>query len=114
MTRGAGKRIKAEETARYDPKVDMFWQKNAWVDGVVMIKLAAKFVEEKIRRHGDEWIVLYADNLSAHLNPEVKQIFGNAHVLLIYFPPNMTEMVQPIDAGYGRSLRAAIGRELDL
>ena len=25
----------------------------------------------------------------------------------------MTEMVQPIDAGYGRSLRAAIGRELD-
>ena len=25
----------------------------------------------------------------------------------------MTEMVQPIDAGYGRSLRCAIGRELD-
>ena len=25
----------------------------------------------------------------------------------------MTEMVQPIDAGYGRSLRAAIGRQLD-
>ena len=25
----------------------------------------------------------------------------------------MTEMVQPIDAGYGRSLRSAIGRELD-
>ena len=26
----------------------------------------------------------------------------------------MTEIVQPIDAGYGRSLRAGIGRELDL
>ena len=25
----------------------------------------------------------------------------------------MTEMVQPIDAGYGRSLRCAIGKELD-
>jgi len=25
----------------------------------------------------------------------------------------MTKMVQPADAGYGRSLRSAIGRELD-
>jgi len=58
-------------------------------------------------------VVLYADNLSAHLLPEVKRIFGEGQVLLIYFPSSMTEMVQPIDAGHGRSLRSAIGRELD-
>ena len=79
-----------------------------------MIKLATKFVAEKQRVHGDEWVVLFADNLSAHLNPEVKRIFGESRVLVIYFPTAMTEMVQPIDAGYGRSMRSAIGRELDL
>ena len=113
VTRGAGKRIKQAETQRYHPGVDMFWQKNAWVDGEVMKKLAHKFVREKLDKHGDDWVILYADNLSAHLLPEVKSIFGTNHVLVVYFPPNMTEMVQPIDAGYGRSLRCAIGRELD-
>ena len=113
ISKGTGTRIKQEEKERYHQGVDIFWQKNAWVDGPVMVKLAEKIVCEKKSRHGDEWIVLYADNLKAHLLPEVKRIFGENQVLLIYFPPAMTEMVQPIDAGYGRSLRAAIGRELD-
>ena len=113
VTKGKGQRIKEAETQRYHPDVDMFWQKNDWVDGEGMKKLAHKFVREKLDKHGDDWVVLYADNLSAHLLPEVKTIFGTNHVLVVYFPPNMTEMVQPIDAGYGRSLRCAIGRELD-
>ena len=113
VTKGTGTRVKAEEVSRYHPSVGMFWQKNAWVDGRVMVELAKKFVRKKALVHGDEWVLLYADNLSAHLLPEVKRIFGDAKVLVIYFPPSMTEMVQPIDAGYGRSLRAAIGRELD-
>ena len=57
---------------------------------------------------------MFADNLSEHLNAEVKRIFGEAHVFVIYFPPSMTEMIHPIDTVYGRSMRAAIGRELDL
>lgn len=113
ISKGKGVRIKKEEVTRYHQDVDMFWQKNAWVDTQVMIKLANKFVSFKKKKHGDDWIVLFCDNLSAHLAPEVKEIFGSNQVLLWFFPPNMTEMVQPIDAGYGRSLRAAIGRQLD-
>ena len=113
VSKGTGKQISKEETSRYNKSVGMFWQQNAWVDGPVMIELAKKFVQEKVRRHGNEWICLFADNLRAHLLQEVKEIFGSNQVLLIYFPPSMTEMVQPIDAGYGRSLRSAIGRELD-
>ena len=30
-----------------------------------------------------------------------------------FFPPNLTDALQPIDAGYGRSLRCAVGRALD-
>lgn len=79
-----------------------------------MINLATKPVAEKQHIHGDKRIVLFADNLGAHLNPEVTQIFGKGHVLVIYFPELMTEMVQPLDAGYGNSMSAAIGRELHL
>ena len=78
-----------------------------------MQQLALKFVREKQEKHGDDWVGGFCDNLSEHLLPEVKEIFGNGHVLLIYFPPNMTEMVQSIDAGYGWLLRSAIGREID-
>ena len=113
ISKGKGARIKKEEVTRYHQDVDMFWQKNARVDTQVMIKLANKFVSFKKKKHGDDWIVLFCDNLSAHLAPEVKEIFGSNQVLLWFFPPNMTEMVQPIDAGYGRSLRAVIGRQLD-
>lgn len=70
-------------------------------------------MRERKEKHDDDWVVLLYDNLSAQLMPEMKEIFGNGHVLLIYFPPNITEMVQSIDVGYGRSLLSAIGRDLD-
>ena len=44
VTKGKGVRIKEAERQRYHPDVDMLWQKNAWVDGDVMKKLAHKFV----------------------------------------------------------------------
>jgi hypothetical protein len=63
--------------------------------------------------HGDLPVLLICDNLKAHLNPRVKEIFGNANIFLFCLPPNITESLQPIDAAYGRSLRLAIGRLLD-
>jgi hypothetical protein len=69
----------------------------------------------KIQKYGEEvWLLLYCDNLSAHLNEDVKDIFRKGKVLLCYFPPAMTEIVQPIDAGYGRSLRCQLGNLLDI
>ena len=48
-----------------------------------------------------------------HFDEEVKQIFGNDKVFLCFFPPNMTNFIQPIDAGLGRSVRIKIGYFLD-
>lgn len=42
-----------------------------------------------------------------------RSFFGDAKVFLCFFPPNMTDIIQSIDAGLGRSLRCAIGRLLD-
>ena len=94
--------------------VRVFWQEKAWVDKYVMRDLAVRFVDFKIQKHGvEKWVILFCDNLSAHLDEEVKSIFGNGKVFLCYFPPNMTNMVQPIDAGLGRSVRIKIGHALD-
>eukprot|EP00557_Chaetoceros_sp_GSL56_P004565 CAMPEP_0176502490 /NCGR_PEP_ID=MMETSP0200_2-20121128/14783_1 /TAXON_ID=947934 /ORGANISM="Chaetoceros sp., Strain GSL56" /LENGTH=154 /DNA_ID=CAMNT_0017901569 /DNA_START=512 /DNA_END=974 /DNA_ORIENTATION=- len=67
----------------------MQFQKNAWVDTKVCEEIARQFVEHKKDIHGDDWVLLFCDNLKA------------------------TDALQPIDAAYGRSLRCAIGRLLD-
>jgi len=58
-------------------------------------------------------VIAFCDNLKAHVDERVQDIFGKGHVFLCFFPPNMTHIVQPIDAAIGRSLRIAIGHALD-
>ena len=55
---------------------------------------------------------MFYDNLSAHLDPEVKQIFGSNKVFLCYLSPKMTNFIQVIDAGLGRSVQLDVGRFL--
>ena len=114
VCKGKGKRIKQSEKDLWNKNVDVFWQKNAWVDTEVMEKLANKFVEHKNKVHGkNEWIILFCDNLRAHVASSVKTIFGENKVLLCFFPPGCTNFIQPIDAGYGRSLHVAVSNSLD-
>ena len=114
VCRGTGRRISMGERELWHEDVRVFWQKKAWVDKYVIRDLAVRFVDFKIQKHGvEKWVILFCDNLSAHLDEEVKLIFGNGKVFLCYFPPNMTNMVQPIDAGLGRSVRIKIGHALD-
>ena len=114
VAKGTGKRIRKCEKQSWDKKINMYWQKNAWVDTPVMLELAKKFVRKKNEVHGkDKWVLLYCDNLKAHVAPDVKRIFGDNKVLLCFLPPGTTNFTQAIDAGHGRSLRTAIGHSLD-
>ena len=88
VCKGKGTCIRAAEKELRDDSIDVYWQKNAWVDAECMIKLAKKFVEHKVSKHGlDVWVIAFCDNLSAHLDPEVKCIFGDSNVFLCFFPP---------------------------
>ena len=89
--------------------IDVFWQANAWVDSAVMREIVKAFARKKKWRHGGSWVVFFCDNLKANLDEEVKHIFGEGNVFVRYFPLSMTEVIQLIDAGYGQSLRCAIG-----
>ena len=104
----------AAKKGLYDNNVDMFWQKKAWVDKEVMMKIATKFVDRKNEKHGEDvWVLLFCDNLGAHVHDDVRRIFGDNKVFLCYFPPGMTNFIQPIDAGLGRSVRISVGNFLD-
>ena len=106
VCRGKGMRFHQAEIDLLDEDVDVFSQKNAWVDTVVMKKLADKFVRMKYELHSpDEWVLLFCDNLRVHVATEVQKIFGDNKVLLCFLPPGTTNFIQTIDAGYRRSLR---------
>ena len=78
-----------------------------------MIDIANNFVEFKKEKHGDDSILLICDNLDAHCCKTVLDIFGAANILVWFCVPACTDLVQPIDAGIGRSIRLSVGHCLD-
>ena len=60
-------------------------------------------------------VLVICDNfLDAHVAPETREVFAaDQTVFVCYLPPSVTEAIQPIDAGFGRSLRCGVGRRLD-
>ena len=102
ICKGTGTQIRQSEKDLWDKSTTVFWKKKAWVDNTVMVQLANHFVQHKLDKHGpDVWVIAFCDNLKAHVSNEVRDIFGRAKVLLCFFPPNMTHIAQPIDAGIG-------------
>ena len=74
VCRGTGRRISTGEKVLWDKNVQVFWQKKAWVDKFVMRNLAIRFVELKTLKHdANTWVILFCDNLSAHLDEEVRK-----------------------------------------
>ena len=110
-----GSRFSLAEREAWDPDVKLYFQKNAWMDRPVMERSAERFNNHITSRWGsDAKALLICDNLDAHIADKTKAAFANDnHVFLFCLPPQVTEAIQPIDAGYGRSMRCSIGRLLD-
>ena len=97
---GKEKRISDGERNTLDKDIRVFWQDKGWVDTHIIKDLATRFMELNIKKHEeDEWIILFCDKLSAHLDDEIRKICGDAKVLLCYAPPNMSNSIQSIDVG---------------
>jgi hypothetical protein len=107
-----GTRFSSAERATWSKKVPFLFQKNAWVDTVVMEDIAKGFVDYVKDKHNGKRVLVFCDNLSSHLADSVKTIFRKGNVILCFLPSNLTEAVQPIDAGYGKSVRCCIGNLL--
>eukprot|EP00957_Ditylum_brightwellii_P148909 11337487-Ditylum_brightwellii.AAC.1 len=64
-----GKKVTRVELNARNKHVSTFI-KNTWVDSIVMHELAKHIVSKKQQHHGNDRILLFYDNLIAHLDSE--------------------------------------------
>ena len=57
---------------------------------------------------GDKRVLLFCDNLSAHVAQETREIYARGNVFLYFLPPNVTESLQAIDSGCGWLLMTCV------
>mmetsp|Transcript_35205 Transcript_35205/g.86357 ORF Transcript_35205/g.86357 Transcript_35205/m.86357 type:complete len:924 (-) Transcript_35205:243-3014(-) len=107
--RGQGN-AEAAESAAYHPDVDVLWQPKAWSDRPTHLK----WLEGPWKRHcdadGEETErLLFMDNLDSQIYPENIAVAKRMNTLPWFLVKDGTELVQPIDQGFGREIK----REMD-
>ena len=85
--RGKGTRISRIEKYSYNPLINVRWQNKAWVDREVMLEISRTFAEFKRENHGDDAVLLFADNLDAHCHLPVLEIFAQANIFVWFVVP---------------------------
>ena len=98
--RGTGLRIKESEKLQYHKDVDVYWQKKAWVDTPVAVEWVKKTFS-KVTSTEEESLLL-CDNLSAQTSEDFLEALRRRNTRRYLFPANVTDLIQPVDAGVGR------------
>ncbi|CEP03882.1 hypothetical protein PBRA_003489 [Plasmodiophora brassicae] len=95
--RGLGNRImNSDEVSRWDPRVTVLFQKHAWVDADTAIKIVRGYGEDPAFAAEDSDRTFLCDNLDAHKDPRFQSAISPLGRLM-YFPPNVTDLLQPVD-----------------
>ena len=58
-------------------------------------------------------MLLFVDNLDAHCHLPVLENFAQANIFVWFVVPGCTDIIQPIHAGIGRSIRIYVSHALD-
>jgi hypothetical protein len=109
--RGKGTRVSAVEKSAYHPNVKVFFQPKAWAD--------SPFCEEWIKWFAtevgepEEEKLLLCDNLAGQVAEGFRAAAASANITVWYLSSGNTDKNQPVDAGYGQSVRKAMGRLQD-
>ena len=112
--RGAGKNImKSSEVQEWDPRVNVLFQKCAWVDTPVGVQIAELYKKDPCIVQSESPRLFICDNLDAQISDDFTEAMKPIGSLF-YLAPNMTGELQPIDAGPGRYIKHRMGVELDL
>ena len=107
-----GKRISEAEKLSWHPDVDVFFQLNAWAD----TKFCLGWVEKTLKSVVKEHFVLFLDNLNSQTSDEFKEAVANLdgvcwYGVCWYGVPGVTDIWQPVDAGYAELLKVKIRQE---
>jgi hypothetical protein len=108
---GQGKRIRPEERAAWDKRVHVTFQRKAWMDGELM----RRWVDEVLLPHlnatdpsPDRRAILFLDNLAAQSSEEIREHLAANEVKPWFFPPNCTDLLQPVDRHLARQVKAKV------
>ncbi len=90
------------------PNVDIYCQHNGYMDAVTFLTW---FKLTFLPSAGNIPALLVLDNLTAHGTPEMREFAAFHNVLLLFTPPNTTDMVQPVDIGIGHAIKGRMKRK---
>mmetsp|Transcript_2977 Transcript_2977/g.5996 ORF Transcript_2977/g.5996 Transcript_2977/m.5996 type:complete len:325 (-) Transcript_2977:248-1222(-) len=117
--RGQGLRIKESEKAAWDPDVDVYFQKKAWVDRPIAIQIAKKTWKQHVdecHTSADgtvEKTMTLFDNLDAQTHSGFKAELNALNSESFFYPGGETDELAPVDAGYGKDVKHGVGVEMD-
>eukprot|EP00794_Sanderia_malayensis_P014570 gene14571-16073_t len=109
--RGKGN-IKDDERSKYDSRVDVYFQEHTWMDEEVNMRWLRNTLTPGVKNEKEN--VLFADNVSFQLAEAFhRECRTKINTIVYLLPPNHTDKVQPIDAGFGKTLKAKIGESME-
>ena len=110
--RGKGNVSSAEKT-QYDQDVDVFFQTSAWMDSQLNQEWVKRTLIPGIGTSPQEKVI-FADNVGFQQEKGFHEMCRKEINAIIYLlPENHTDKVQPIDAGFGKQMKAKIGEAME-
>ena len=105
--RGKG-RVTMDEKLAWHPSVDVFFQKNAWLDSEV----CKKWIDSSLKRFAEEEhldrFLLLVDILSCQQSDEFKKKVAELNGVCWYGLKDATDLWQPVDDGYAQVLKQLV------
>ena len=102
-----------EEKEKYDKRVDVYFQQNAWMDEEINMQWVQGTLIPEIEKDKQEK-VLFANNVGFQQSQQFLETCRNQINTTVYMlPENHTDKIQPIDAGCGRMMKAKIGAAME-
>jgi len=111
--RGQGKRISAQERAAWDPRVHVEFQPNAWVDGDMVETYVKRVFKPFLEEQGVGEALLFMDNLAAQQTEDVRAMYTANGIVPFFFPPNVTDLLQPVDHHLAQQFKRRMADLLD-
>ena len=114
--RRKGKRIKPDERRSWDKRVNVYFQKNAWCDEVIMKKWTSDewcniFTNPATPRSSGKLLV--ADVHKAQQTDEVKRLLQKKNTVLVNVPPGCTSRVQPLDVVVNKPFKNLVREQFE-
>jgi DDE superfamily endonuclease/Tc5 transposase DNA-binding domain len=105
--KGKGNIAQAERAA-YDPRVDVFFQEKAWMDGDLFVQWVEGTLKEHVERLPTGPKVMILDNLRAQTGDSSGDALSNIGIDRRLLPAGVTDMIQPVDQNVGYDVKRSM------